>query len=142
MGRIEVSDIEKDIRRFLIPALRRASMRFFIKVNKVKIYPRTEALRIARIDRGMYKCASCLGVFGPKEISVDHIVPVVPLDDGIYDWNDYINGLFVETNKLQVLCNPCHDIKTSIEDNLRLSSRKKKEINKKSKKKLVKKKKV
>jgi 5-methylcytosine-specific restriction endonuclease McrA len=134
-----MNGIQKDIRRFLIPALRRASMRFFIKVNKIKVYPRTEALRIARIDRGLYKCASCLGTFGPKEISVDHIVPVVPLDDGIYDWNDYINGLFVETDKLQVLCNPCHDIKSSIEDNLRLSSRKNKQ---KSKKRLVKKKKV
>ena len=36
-----------------------------------------------------------------------------------------INGLFVTSDKLQVLCNPCHDTKSAMEDNIRLVHREK-----------------
>ena len=39
--------------------------------------PRGEALKAARVERGKYKCASCEELFGPKEIILDHIDPVV-----------------------------------------------------------------
>lgn len=133
-----MSDIKKDIRRFIIPALRRDSMRFHMKIDGKKVYPRTEALNRARIERGLYKCASCSGTFGPKEIVVDHIIAVIPLTGDTHDWNDFINALFVEADKLQILCNPCHDIKSSIEDDMRFQHRQKLRDVEKEEKKLTK----
>ena len=50
-----LSPIESDIRRFLIPVLRLASLRFKVKVGKGYEYPRTQIKQLSRIDRGLYK---------------------------------------------------------------------------------------
>lgn len=115
-----MTDIERDIRRFLIPVLRRASLRFKLKGG---LYPRTQAKQAARIERGLYKCASCLEAFKEKDTVVDHIHPVVALEGDDYDWNTFINRLYVPAEGLQILCIPCHDIKSLTEDNVRTSYR-------------------
>ena len=51
-----------------------------------------------------------------KDIQVDHIDPVEPIDRKVTDWNEHIKRLFCEVSNLQVLCKPCHLIK-SIEEN-------------------------
>lgn len=121
-----MTDLERDIRRFLIPVLRRASLRW---------KPRNEALKAARVDRGLYKCASCQELFGPKDIVLDHIEPVVPLTGDTYSWHDFVNRLFVSSEKYQVLCHPCHDTKSLIEDNIRASFREKERTEEKERKK-------
>lgn len=115
-----LTPIEADIRRFLIPVLRRASLRFKLKD---KSYPRTTAKQNARIERGLYKCASCGEAFKEKDTVVDHINPVVALEGDDYDWNTFINRLYVGADKLQILCIPCHDLKSLQEDNLRTAHR-------------------
>lgn len=115
-----LTDIQKDIRRFLIPVLRRASMRFKLKD---KTYPRTTAKQNARIERGVYKCAACGCGFRESETIVDHIDPIVPLTGDTYSWDDFINGMFVTADKLQILCINCNEIKTLTEDNLRTAHR-------------------
>ena len=50
-----------------------------------------------------------------KEIEVDHIEPVVDPDVGFTTWDDFIERLFVEEDKLQVLCKDCHKKKTAEE---------------------------
>lgn len=45
---------------------------------------------------------------------IDHIDSVVPTT-GFTDWNDVIERMFVEADKLQVLCKDCHDLKTQQE---------------------------
>lgn len=138
----DLSEIEKDIRRFLIPALRRLSPRFKQKVGKDWIYPRTAALQNARVDRGLYQCASCKEAFKQNEVVVDHIDPVVPIEGDDYDWNTFINRLFVPVEGLQILCNPCHDSKSLLEDALRDSKRineREEQENKKKEEKLQKK---
>lgn len=141
--------IESDIRRFLIPVLRRASMRFKVKTDKGFEYPRTQCKQAARIDRGLYKCASCGEGFKEKDTVVDHVEPVVALEGDDYDWNTFVNRLFVPAGKLQILCIPCHDTKSLIEDNLRTAHRESKreeekliKKQEKEQKKLEKKKKV
>lgn len=77
---------------------------------------RTEILRAARIERGRYRCVLCLGLFGPREVRVDHIDPVVPLS-GFVSWDDYVGRLFHGAQ--QVACVKCHSIKTKEERLLR-----------------------
>jgi len=81
--------------------------------------PRGEALKLARVERGKYKCASCQDLFGPKEIILDHIDPVVDPKVGFTGWDSYIERLFCDVDGFQVLCNTCSDAKTLIEDKMR-----------------------
>lgn len=120
-----MTNYEKKLKKFLISVLRRATYKW---------QDRNEALKEARIERGTYICASCKELFGPKEIVIDHIIPVVSTKDGFIDWNEYVKRMFVEKDGFQILCNPCHDGKTAIEDNLRPTKEKKvKKINGKAK---------
>lgn len=110
-----MSDNFKDIKRFLIPVLRRASLRWS---------PRNDAYKNARVERGRYKCASCGDLFPPKEITLDHINPIIPLTgEGFTSWDSYISKLFCQSTDYQVLCKICDEQKTLIEDNLRTSAR-------------------
>ena len=98
------------LKTWLTSVLRRASYRWI---------PRNEALKDARIERGLYRCAMCQGEFKKDEILLDHIVPVVSIKDGFTNWDDFINRMFCPKEGFQCLCGPCHDSKTAIEDELR-----------------------
>ena len=95
---------------FLKGVLRRASFHW---------RARTEALVAARVERGKYLCSGCQDLFGPKEVALDHIVPVVDPKVGFTTWDDYIARLFCDTEGFQILCNSCHDAKTQVEDLMR-----------------------
>lgn len=81
-----------------------------------------EAKRRARIKRGKYRCAGCGKLFGPKQIAVDHIAPVVNIT-GFKTFDEYIKRLLVSPDKLQVLCNngkhSCHKRKSRAENKRR-----------------------
>lgn len=97
------------LKRFIVASLRRSSL----------YWPfRNLALKEARIERGMYKCADCHGAFSKKEVRVDHIKPVVKLS-GFSGWEDYINRMFPKTHGFQILCLKCNDIKCQEENILR-----------------------
>ena len=59
-----------------------------------------------------YKCATCLEEFSQKDVEVDHIIPVVSPATGFTTWDNFISGLFCDKDNLQVLCVPCHKLKT------------------------------
>lgn len=59
----------------------------------------------------VYSCASCKQRFKQKEVAVDHIVPAGQLKS-FDDLGPFAERLFVGPEGLQVLCHPCHDIKT------------------------------
>lgn len=101
---------------FAITALRRASLRW---------EPRNEAMKKARIERGMYKCAVCANIFHRKEIQLDHKIPVVGLE-GFAGFDDYISRLFCEEDGFQVICETCHTAKSLLEGNVRTIRRRKK----------------
>lgn len=88
--------------------------------------PRKDAIKAARLERGIYKCNICEGKFGPKEIQLDHIEPVIHEEDGFIDWNNYLNRLFCDEQGFQVLCKPCHEAKTFLENNIRQQVKKEK----------------
>ena len=59
-----------------------------------------------------YLCASCGSYYKGKEVEVDHIVPCGNLDK---DPGRFIQALYCEPKDLQVLCKPCHKVKTEQE---------------------------
>jgi 5-methylcytosine-specific restriction endonuclease McrA len=83
--------------------------------------PRYEALKLARRDykgsnprqKYEFQCAHCAGWFMGKEVSVDHITPWGKIDG--LSLEEAWSRLLVPVSGLQILCNNCHDIKTSSE---------------------------
>lgn len=65
-----------------------------------------------------YRCACCKGDFSAKDVQVNHIETVVPLD-GFTTWDEFISRLFCEQDKLNVLCKPCHALVTKEENSIR-----------------------
>lgn len=65
----------------------------------------------------MYICNYCKNVFGPRQIHIDHIKPVIPLDKTTEDmsWDEIIDNLFCPIDNLQVLCIDCHHDKSAKE---------------------------
>lgn len=107
----KLKPIKVQLRHFLINKLRRASYMW---------PPRKAAIQKARISRGKYRCASCLGEeFGPKEINVDHINPVIDPHIGWVDFNTFIERLFCDESGWQILCLQCHSAKTLLESFIR-----------------------
>jgi len=104
---------------FCIAALRRASYR----------WPgRYTAMKVAHVDRNAYKCAKCEGIFPKKEIRLDHIDPVVPVEGfelrKDFDLHEFAERLLVEESGFQVLCDSCHSEKTKGENAERKKNKK------------------
>lgn len=118
----EITDDElrKELKRFLIPKLRSASYRWT---------ERSKAIKNARIERGVYECAHCKARMKNGEFKADHKNPVVALDGWAGDWDTYINRMFVRADGFQILCSPCHEIKSDAEVQIRKMHRQKKKDN-------------
>ncbi len=105
-----------------------AKFRSFIRGNLRRVSqkwaPIQTVLAKARVERGSYLCACCneivpatIKVDGKriKNVHVDHIEPVIDPNVGWVSWDSLIERMFVEEDKLQVLCDSCHTIKTNNE---------------------------
>lgn len=107
---------EARFRSFITSALRAASRRW---------PPKYKALKEAFVGKKVnsktgkmamhYECAECKKHFVAVDVQVDHIDPVVDPKKGFISWDVFIDRMFVEIEKLQVLCKPCHKIKTDEE---------------------------
>ena len=62
----------------------------------------------------MYACSECKQLFKQKEVQVDHINPAGTLKS-FKDLETFVENLFVGIAGLQVMCKPCHEIKTNKE---------------------------
>lgn len=99
-------NVTMELKDWLLPQLRRIHYRW---PNRQK------ATEMARVARGKYFCAACQGVFGPKEIQRDHIIPVQNIE-GWDGWEALIARLFCDVEGYQILCKPCHHAKSSKEN--------------------------
>lgn len=99
-----------------IKSLLRSGTRRWAPIGDVK--------KNARVARGVYKCNGCnkevpasIKVDGKRvnNAVVDHIVPVIDPEVGFTNWDDVIERMFCEEDKLQVLCHKCHEEKTNQE---------------------------
>jgi len=117
----EITDWDKFRDQFVRWTLRRASFRW---------PPRGMALKAARVDRGLYKCAICNNIYNNREVRVDHVDPVVPVQPMSKESGDrvdvvgYVLRMFPEVTGFQVLCSNCHDTKTKRENDARRQNRK------------------
>jgi len=64
-----------------------------------------------------FTCAKCGEAFDRKEVQVDHKDPVIPVDKRTVDldWNTIVERMFCSAENYQVLCKPCHVIKSNDE---------------------------
>lgn len=104
-------ELQKELKRFLIPKLRSASYRWKF---------RSDAIKAARLRRGIYECAMCKSELKNGEFICDHKEPVVPLDGwNGKDWTTYITRMFCGTENFQIICKPCSTMKTDTEIQIR-----------------------
>lgn len=96
-----------------------------LRSASIKWPPKYKCLNAAKVGKKInwktnriaehYKCNSCLKEFPAKEVQVDHIKPVIDPTEGFINWDTVINNMFCEADNLQVVCKPCHLIKTKAE---------------------------
>jgi len=103
-------------RSFVTSALRAASRRWPVKYKALKAAFTGRQVNAKTGKLAMhYKCAKCKKLFVAADVQVDHVQPVVDPKKGFVGWDVYIDRMFCEIENLQVLCKPCHKIKTDQE---------------------------
>jgi 5-methylcytosine-specific restriction endonuclease McrA len=75
----------------------------------------------AKKDAVQYRCNPCGQWTKSTAVSVDHISPVIDVQDGFVDWNQFVQRLFCDASNLQVICDTCHNAKTQGERIARLT---------------------
>ncbi len=101
---------------FIVSVLRSGTRRYppkFETLNEAK----TEKKKNSKTGRlaQHFRCAQCSLDFPATAVQVDHIKPVVDPRKGFTTWDTYIKRLFCDKGNFQVLCKPCHKIKTKEE---------------------------
>lgn len=81
--------------------------------------PRNEVKRRCKhpTKSGWYVCEICKSE--REKIDIDHIKPVVNVNEGFTTWDDYIYSKFVGADSLQGICKDCHKKKTKEENKIR-----------------------
>ena len=62
-----------------------------------------------------YSCQVCDAWTPSTKISIDHKIPVIPVDGTFVDWNTFVDRLWCSKDNLQRICDDCHAIKTKQE---------------------------
>ena len=110
--------------------------------------PRNEVKKAAKVAAATYKCQSCEDIIyeGKKDLektglleeypdvkkgkmNIDHIDPVIPITgfaNTEWDWNEYMENMFCDSDKLQCICSVCHKAKSAEEAKQRAAYRKSK----------------
>lgn len=112
------------LRSFVVGQLRRVFRRFppyyrTLGAAKETYYVPTKSG--GQRKRVRFKCNVCGKWADQKNISIDHIIPVIPETgfptnpDGSDDFTTFINRLFCKDENLQAICDECHHTKTQTE---------------------------
>jgi len=106
---------------WLINQLRRISSFRYPPANKARSKNKVEYYILSKkgkqLKRVKYTCEICRTPnLKTTQVNLDHVVPVVEPAVGFVDWNTFIDRLFCDESNFQIICIPCHDIKTSLED--------------------------
>ena len=108
-------------------ALRRASYTWAPR-RKVKLAAKRSEGEFANNipgdrSRDKYECAMCGLLFRNKEINLDHVNPVVPIE-GTEDLNELAVRMLCYEDGWQVLCKSCHKDKSNEENEQRRKHKK------------------
>lgn len=118
---------------WIIQRLRRLSMKWPPR-NRVKKANRREYFK-TKVDGSQYnkpnfeyQCAACKDWFADKDTCMDHVIPVIEVDqDSVSEeefYGIFVTGLFCEETNFQILCKSCHDDKTKVENKIRQETKK------------------
>lgn len=91
------------------------AIRSAIRLVWLRSLSRGEALKKARVSKGIYLCSLCRRLYKNGEIEVDHVHPIIKYNETFLDLTigEIINRYFF--SELQVLCKSCHKEKTKLE---------------------------
>ena len=98
---------------FIRSALRNKS-RWWKPITQCRMSSRRAYKGTNKRQKFEYQCNQCKNWFPDKEIAVDHKIPAGSLNSGD-DLKGFVERLFCEVDKLQVLCSDCHNFKTQNE---------------------------
>jgi len=107
---------EARFKSFVTSALRAASRRWPVKYLALKqaLIGRKTNKKTGKLAQH-FKCNACNEAFVAADVQVDHISPVVDPAKGFISWDIYVDRLFCEIDNMQVLCVPCHKLKSATE---------------------------
>lgn len=96
-------------RGWIISLLRRGTMRWPPR-NQCLVNAKTKKKRNKKTNRlaQHYRCNGCKKDFPLTNMVVDHIDPVIDVDEGFIDFDIYIERMYCPLDNLQALCKPCH----------------------------------
>ena len=111
-----LNDLDHKVQGRIMKALRLIWSQTFrakaIQYNVVKTYSTNKDGSISKRCKIVgYTCDFCDHVFAKSDVQVDHPVPVKSGKTFV----DKLNILFSPVEKYQVLCKPCHQVKTNKE---------------------------
>lgn len=99
--------LSKEQLAFAKQALRRASYRW---------PARNEAIKVSRVERGLYRCNKCGQQVRNKDKQVDHVRPVVRMSGRKQTLGELAARLYAPLEGWQILCLSCHAAKTAAEN--------------------------
>ncbi len=119
--------LDPKTRAHILGAIRRVWHRHPLRIGFLKSKEiRRPALRAdgseGLRDAVFYQCAVCGSLCKTKEsgkykqMHVDHVDPVVPVDQTLISLDLFAERLFVDGNHLQILCTDCHKLKSKLEN--------------------------
>jgi len=89
-----------------------------MKVRKEEVKYNKDGSKAAK-PAVRYQCNVCKKWFKSTEVAVDHIIPVISIEEGFKNWDTFVERLFCNSMNLQVICDICHHTKTQLERKLR-----------------------
>lgn len=68
-----------------------------------------------------YRCAECKKAFAAHELEVDHIIPIIPVNQTLDDlsWDELVDRIWCDVANLSVLCKTDHKAKSKLENKQR-----------------------
>lgn len=64
------------------------------------------------------KCEECGKMEAKSNVQVDHREPLIPLDSSLEEmsWDEVVSRLWCDESNLQIICKPCHRLKSKAEN--------------------------
>lgn len=111
--------IEQERKDFLIPILRKASVRW-----KYRLIAKEKARRVSQSSnkrlKWEFQCACCSQWFDNQGVELDHVQSISSWES----WESFIEKLFCDESNYQVLCKHDHLAKSKKENEERVEIRK------------------
>jgi hypothetical protein len=110
--------VDSKFKYFIISLLRKGSQRWKPAqqaLNEAKEVYYIKSSTGKDLRRVKFKCVKCKEFYSRKEVTIDHIFPVVDPSEGFVGWERYIERMFPPKEGFQILCKGCDKIKCTFE---------------------------